>query len=271
MEREVHDQSNALYYNKPRKYLQDYFAFTPPYTIETDAMVQFYLKNFHDFCGTLSSSGLKVLEFGGGPSIMSLISLCQYADEIVFTDYDAGCRKEVELWMNQAPEAFDWSLYFNEVVKVIEGKSDENVAKREDELRRKIRHIIPCDLLAPQPIKWPISNEEIPTFDVISSSFCIDCVCSSEEEFTAAVGRLAKLQNPGGHMIIATELGAISYTVGNQQLPVLPVTEKILAYSLKKCGYKDVQIRSLYPDIQKYGFDKLSIFDGFAFAFATLC
>ena len=268
MERAV--QSNSLFLNNPREYLQDYYGYTPPRTIETDILRQFVLKSFHEFCGTLSCSGLKVLEFGGGPSIMSLISLSQYADEIVFTDYDAGCRKEVELWMNQSPEAFDWSLYLNEVVKAIEGKSDEDVAKREDELRRKIRHIIPCDLLAPQPIKWPISNEKIPTFDVISSSFCIEGVSSNEEEFTAAVGRLAKLQAPGGHMIVLTQLGSNSYTVGNQKVPVLQVTEKLLASSFKKCGYKDVQVRSCYPDIEKYGFDKLSIFDGFAFAFATL-
>ena len=268
MEREV--QSNALYYNNPRKYLEDYIGVTPPQTIKTEVAIQFVLKSFHEFCATLSSGGLKVLEFGGGPSIMSLISLAQYADEIVFTDYDAGCRKEVELWMNQSQEAFDWSVYFNEVVKTIEGKSDEDVAKREAELRRKIRHIIPCDLLAHQLIKWPNSNEKISTFDVISSSFCIDCVCSSEEEFTAAVGRLATLQNPGGHMIVVTQLGATSHTSGNQQLPVLQVTEKILASSLKKSGYKDVQVRSFYPDMEKYGYDKLSIFDGFAFAFATL-
>ena len=101
----------------------------------------------------MTSSGLKVLEFGGGPSILPLISLSQYAVEIVFTYYD--CRKEVELWMNQSPGSFDWSLHLNEVVKVIEGTSDESVANRGDELRRKIRHIILCDLLAPQPIKWP--------------------------------------------------------------------------------------------------------------------
>ena len=264
------ETASTLYYNNAKKYLQDYYGFTPPYTIDTDAMVQFVLKSFHEFCGTLSSSGLKVLEFGGGPSIMSLISLSQYADEIVFTDYDKCLRKEVELWMNKSPEAFDWSVYFNEVVKVIEGKSDEDVAKREDELRRKMRHIIPCDLLDPQLIKWPISDKKIPTFDVISSSFCIDCVCSSEEEYTAAIGRLAKLQTPGGHMIVVTQLGATSSTIGDQKLPSFPVTEKILASSLKKCGYKDVQVRSIYPDMEENGFDKLSIFDGFAFAFATL-
>ena len=71
-------------------------------------------------------------------------------------------------------------------------------------------------------------------------------------------------------MIVVTQLGATSHTSGNQQLPVLQVTEKILASSLKKSGYKDVQVRSFYPDMEKYGCDKLSIFDGFAFAFATL-
>ena len=263
-------QSNSRYYHNSRQYLEDYYGFTPPQTIENDVAVQFILKSFNEFCGTLSSTGLKVLEFGGGPSILPLISLSQYADEIVFTDYDAGCRKEVELWMNQSPEAFDWSLYFNEVVKAIEGNSDEDVAKRGDELRRKIRHVLPCDLLAPQPIKWPFIKENIPTFDIISSSFCIDCVCSSEEEFTAAIGKLAKLQNPGGRLVVATQLGANSHTVGNQKLPVLQVTEKILASSLKKCGYRDVQVRSLYPDMEKHGYDKLSIFDGFGFAFATL-
>ena len=147
MEREV--QSNSRYYHNSRQYLEDYYGFTQPQTIENDVAVQFILKSFNEFCGTLSSTGLKVLEFGGGPSILPLISLSQYADEIVFTDYDAGCRKEVELWINQSPEAFDWSLYFNEVVKAIEEIQTRMLPKEETSSDVKFAMFYPAIFLLP--------------------------------------------------------------------------------------------------------------------------
>ncbi len=60
-----------------------------------------FLKAWHDFYqkyanGTTDSKSL--LEFGGGPTLHSLISACWHVGSITFADYAESNRNEIILW-----------------------------------------------------------------------------------------------------------------------------------------------------------------------------
>ena len=87
----------------------------------------------------MAKKNLRVLEFGGGPIIADLIPAAPYAEEIIFAEYSEKNREEVVKWLQKSPESHDWLPYFKFVVQTLEGKnSDEEVAIRESELRKKI-------------------------------------------------------------------------------------------------------------------------------------
>ncbi len=57
--------------------------------------VHYLYEKFINDCGDDSKS---LLEFGGGPSLFSLISAAKYIESITFADYAETNRKEISLW-----------------------------------------------------------------------------------------------------------------------------------------------------------------------------
>ena len=74
-----------------------------------------FLKGFHTFYekyirGTAGSKSL--LEFGGGPTLHTLISAAKYVDSITFAEYADTNRYEVELWKDKKDgRKYGLSLY----------------------------------------------------------------------------------------------------------------------------------------------------------------
>ena len=60
-----------------------------------------FLKNLHDFYELIvkGDKPLWLLEFGGGPSLYTLISAAKHVDKIVFAEYAESNRREVEMWV----------------------------------------------------------------------------------------------------------------------------------------------------------------------------
>ena len=72
---------------------------------------QFYRRCFHEFYQKYhtqwDTTTTRLLEFGGGPSIVPLISAAPFVSEIVFAEYAESNRKEVQLWKDNNPNAYD--------------------------------------------------------------------------------------------------------------------------------------------------------------------
>lgn len=68
-----------------------------------------FMKEFHSFYDKYisgnGSSMMTLLEFGGGPSIYSLISAAKHVGSITFAEYAPSNRHEIELWMNEKGQA----------------------------------------------------------------------------------------------------------------------------------------------------------------------
>ena len=81
-----------------KDYLWQYYSAPSPQS--------FHLTCVHNFYATCNTKwdkrNARMLEFGGGPVIDSLISAAPYVREIVFSAYTENERKEVELWKDSA-------------------------------------------------------------------------------------------------------------------------------------------------------------------------
>lgn len=157
----------------------------------------------HD--GSESAGGPRALEFGSGPVIYPGIVAAPYVREFVFADYCEPCRREIHKWKVSDPAAHDWSPFFKYVESEVLGSVDG--LRLEDGLRKRMT-VIPCDLTKNEPVdaKWG-------TFDVISTSYCLECVCKSKFEFQSAISKLAGLLKPGGFLAIMICMEATFYRV----------------------------------------------------------
>ena len=72
----------------------------------------FQLTQIYNFYSTLESEAasdkrLHILEFGGGPTIASLISAAPYAEKMVFSDFVGRNREVVEMWRSRKSPGHD--------------------------------------------------------------------------------------------------------------------------------------------------------------------
>ena len=202
---------------------------------------QFYRRCFHEFYQKYhtqwDTTTTRLLEFGGGPSIVPLISAAPFVSEIVFAEYAESNRREVQLWKDNIPNAYDWSPYFEDIVNKLEGNADSEASKvRERILRNRIRRVIPCDIKADE--KSLLGGEDVQEqFDIISQSACIETTVNSPSEFQECLAKLKTLLKPGGLLIGVQGLGASWYEVQGQKYHAFPLNEEVVLTSFQQAGF----------------------------------
>lgn len=58
---------------------------------------------------------------GSGPTIHSVLSACEYYDEIVLSDFAYNNRREIEKWLKNQEGCLDWKPILQHVCE-LEGK-----------------------------------------------------------------------------------------------------------------------------------------------------
>ena len=79
-------------------------------------------------------------------------------------DLVESCRDTVQLWLDKSPNAHDWTPFFRYVVQTLEGKGEEEIVRREEQLRKAVKAVIYCDLLEDPPVP---PGYEGPNYDVV--------------------------------------------------------------------------------------------------------
>ena len=105
-------------------------------------LAKFYKVTLFDVPG----NSLKVLDYGCGPSLPFSISAATKASEIVLAEYSEPNRQFLKRWLEKDPLAYNWMPYFEHVVQTLEGGSKEEAVRREDNLRKKVKNVIDCDI-----------------------------------------------------------------------------------------------------------------------------
>ena len=122
--------------------------YTSP-TENPNGVIAFYREPLYKFYTKYSSKWdnktARLLEFGGGPVIASLISAAPYVNQITFAAHTERERKEIELWKNGKDGAHDWSPHIKYIVNKVEHiAGDDAWREREELLHKRITNIIPC-------------------------------------------------------------------------------------------------------------------------------
>ena len=222
----------------------------------------------HEFWSRLAPrKNLRVLNFGGGPVISDLISAAPFVEEIIFAEYSERNRQAVEKWRQNLPGSHDWSADFRFIVENLEGRSREEVAIRESELRRKITHILPCDIEWDNPVKWPSSWEsQSAMFDVVTTSLCLEACVTSKESYRHAIGKLKRYLKPGGYIVMYGVTEEKYYFVGRERFYCFPLTTNLIEETLASEGFKMFNEIKLLDVSQEPNCDAKEIY----FATATL-
>lgn len=196
-------------------YLDEYYSLIGP---ENNMLLQFWHESY-------AQIGLhdNLLEFGGGPSICSLLSASNYATNIIFAEYNLSCRQAVQAWIQESPEAFDWSAFSSVVAKL--EKADRNPSAR---LRDKIRAVVPCDYRQ----SAPLSPNWFPLFDVLSVGAVIETTCQSNTEFSQGITNVVSLLKPQGYFVGYFSNQCSRWTNGKRIYRCFPVSQDAVKQQL---------------------------------------
>ena len=200
----------------------------------------------HRFCEDYSKlwdpSEAVAVEVAGGPSILNLICIAPHIHKVVFSDLVPACLKQIELWKQKSPNAFNWTPFFEYAVKEcsgnITGDAASKVSQREDELRSKLSHMCTCDLTK-DPI---ISPEDVPKggFHLLVMSGAFEVVAKDEEDFFCMLQRCNNLLRDGGYMVAVIHAKHSWYKVTPQDektLHTFPIHPEMVHKGLARSGF----------------------------------
>ena len=215
---------------------------------------------------------LNVLDYGCGPALAHIISAAGIpATEITLAEFAPECRKEVQLWLDKDPSAWDWTPYIKYVVQTLERNEDEHeIIRREESLRNSIKAVVPCDISQTPPIAEGFTG---PCYDVVMSVLCLEGACETKGNYKAAIKKLTSLIKPGGYLLLYCSLKTTEsyghYHVDGNKFTFLGVTLEFVLEAIKEGGLSDVHY-SLLPeeDILKAKKSSDCNEDGFAFIVA---
>ena len=167
---------------------------------------------FTKFFSQFPDNSVTMLDYGGGPNVFPLIVGAEKVKRYVHSDYAKNNRDEVERWRKMEPKAFDWKDNIRRCLK-LEGKTgtDEEVLKREERMRSVLEAVVYCDAKSDKVIAEGYEG----AYDIVTCSFCLECVFKSIESLSEAIGRISTLVKPGGYLITTTS------SIDNNSAPYL--------------------------------------------------
>ena len=133
----------------PKNFIDTYYETYYEQTSGEKGFRQFYIEGQSDVWSHYQRSAIdevRCLEYGGGPTISTLISAALKVDRIVFAEFTEPNREAVLSWIAGKPEAFGWKPVFKGVWDSEGDGSTEAVLKREEELKKKIKSVVPSDV-----------------------------------------------------------------------------------------------------------------------------
>lgn len=220
----------------PQDYLAQYYrGEVSPLNKE---MLRFYAKVYEDL------GGRSLLEFGGGPTIYSLITAARTVSSIHFCDYNAECLDEVNKWLMEDNAAFDWSYCTKYALSCEEeGReniSEEDIQARHKLIRQRIRKISRCDILADDPLL----GSSMGPYGVVASAFCLNCIIEDKREWFYLNKKLANLVDKDGLFVTASTLNSSYWMIQNVRYPAVKLTPDDISNM-----YSELRFSITYSDV----------------------
>ena len=230
--------------NMTESKIDDYSRFDAASYIRTrypnpeDARSNFYLHCFHEFYQQYHTqwnhTEARVLELGGGPVIVPLISAAPFVSEIVFSEYAEQNRAQVQLWKDGDPSAHDWMPYIKYVVDKLEGNGDPEAPSARERILRHRLNVVSCDVHADPILDCEAVRKP---FDIISENACIESAVDSPSQYMEYVSKLKPLLKKGGLLVGMHGLGISEWTVQGKKYNAFPLTEDLVIASLQQAEF----------------------------------
>ena len=113
----------------------------------------------------------------------------------------------------------------------------------EERVRSAVKDVVYCNVL-----KDPIMDDPSATYDVVSSTFCLEEACKNQDDLKAAVKRIAGILKPNGHLIMAMLMEESSCKLDDGAITCLPITDDQLKGALKEAGFVIEGVHTYMPD-----------------------
>jgi hypothetical protein len=201
----------------PRTYLDTLF-------LELDKVNKSLLRAYTNIYSI--ATGHSLLEFGGGPSIFSLISAAAKVDSIHFTDYSDECLLEIKKWHLKQPNSFKWDKFIKYTIWYENGfkliPHPEIINQRQDLLRNRIKIISRCDAFAPDPLL----GTSLKYYDIVANNFCLDAIGQDKAIFEMQIRKLVDLISARGWYINASLLNGKYWELDGTFFPAVYLKEE---------------------------------------------
>ncbi|MBN3315894.1 NNMT methyltransferase, partial [Atractosteus spatula] len=212
-----------------RVYVNSYYSRPTGHSDESQ-LLPFVLRSLSKTFSSGRYKGQRLYDVGSGPSVHTLISACEYFDEIVVSDFTDSNREEMKKWLKKEKGCFDWS-YVIQFVCEMEGKRTPEEA--EENLRSRVTRVLKCDVRLENPFQ-PVVLEPA---DCVLTSLCLEAACKDQDTYRQALKNVASLLRPGGVLVMIGVLNETFYVVGEHRLSCLPLTQSFVKDAVGALGF----------------------------------
>ncbi|KAK3593404.1 hypothetical protein CHS0354_021983 [Potamilus streckersoni] len=220
----------------PETYVSTYYSSSAWHEKDGD-LITFVLNSLHEAFKSGAISGVHVLDIGTGPMPHTAFCAAPWFEEITLSDFSQKNLEFLQKWKNREIDHMGPVLEY--LVKL--ETSSSSVEKRQEELRRKIKHIVRCDVAQSNPIvSTPVDGI---IFDAITSSFCLDVASVTLEDYVKSIRNISNLLKPGGLIILVGVLEETFYKVGELTFKSLYIRKDDLKVIWQKEGFEIITLK----------------------------
>jgi len=187
--------------------------------------------------------GTPVLLFGVGPTLHHVFLAAEAASELHLCDYLPANLHEIELWLTREPAAHDWRPFVHHTLACERGSppTDAEVVEREELVRARTTRLLRVDLRRDDPML----GQGTPAYATVISAYCADSATADRQEWRRFMGRIVRLVQPGGLLLVAALRRSRGYHVGGRIFPSANVDERDLRAALAPmCDAHGLRIES---------------------------
>ena len=218
--------------------------------------LNYFYSIFSKYHDQWDPSRATLLELGGGPSIQVVITAAPFFSRIVHSDFEDSCNKEVRLWVDRSPNAFNWTPVVEYAMKHCEGATESEVdsqavAEREEEVRRKMSAVVHCDAMKENV---GLDPSVIPDggFDVVTAVGCFTSGARTQEEFFQELKNVHSVLKEGGYLFALLSGKCTTYKAApedSELIHTLYVTDKDVKEGIAKAGLhlEELEIQPALP------------------------
>lgn len=208
-----------------RSYLEKYYSGVGP---ENASLLEALIF----FCRDLEPELARVVEVGGGPIVLPLLALTAACGRgpghVLFSDIAPTNLAEVERWLVDDPEQFDWSG----TLEWLERHAGADARRAARSLRSSSWELRELDMREPLPA------ELLSSFDTVSSHFFADSATADEREFVQFLAKVRLLGAPGATFFLSFMCRSRGYAIDGEHFPAIALDPESLLPYLAHAGFK---------------------------------